>query len=81
MRGLAQSLARDLGPKGVHVAWINIDGSIDIPGRKVGNCTSEDMLDPDAIAETVASPISIAVRGRWNGASVQGEFWQRTPLR
>src|SRR3984893_6505885 len=26
MRGLAQSLARDLGPKGVHVAWINVDG-------------------------------------------------------
>ncbi len=52
MRGLAQSLARDLGPKGIHVAWINVDGSIDIPGRKVGNFTSEDMLDPDAIAET-----------------------------
>jgi NAD(P)-dependent dehydrogenase (short-subunit alcohol dehydrogenase family) len=52
MRGLAQSLARDLGPKGIHVAWINVDGSIDIPGRKVGNYTSEDMLDPNAIAET-----------------------------
>jgi NAD(P)-dependent dehydrogenase (short-subunit alcohol dehydrogenase family) len=52
MRGLAQSLARDLGPKGIHVAWINVDGSIDIPGRKVGNYTSEDMLSPDAIAET-----------------------------
>ena len=52
MRGLAQSLARDLGPKGIHVAWINVDGSIDIPGRKVGNYTSEDMLNPDAIAET-----------------------------
>jgi NADP-dependent 3-hydroxy acid dehydrogenase YdfG len=52
MRGLAQSLARDLGPRGIHVAWINVDGSIDIPGRKVGNYTSEDMLDPDAIAET-----------------------------
>jgi NAD(P)-dependent dehydrogenase (short-subunit alcohol dehydrogenase family) len=52
MRGLAQSLARDLGPKGIHVAWINVDGSIDIPGRKVGNYTSEDMLSPEAIAET-----------------------------
>ena len=31
MRGLAQSLARDLGPRGIHVAWINVDGSIDIP--------------------------------------------------
>ena len=30
MRGLAQSLARDLGPRGIHVAWINVDGGIDI---------------------------------------------------
>lgn len=52
MRGLAQSLARDLGPKGIHVAWINVDGVIDIPGRKIPNFTSEDMLSPDAIAET-----------------------------
>jgi NAD(P)-dependent dehydrogenase (short-subunit alcohol dehydrogenase family) len=35
MRGLAQSLARDLGPKGIHVSWINVDGSIDIPERVV----------------------------------------------
>ena len=52
MRGLAQSLARDLGPKGIHVAWINVDGSIDIPGRKIPNFTAEDMLSPEAIAET-----------------------------
>jgi NAD(P)-dependent dehydrogenase (short-subunit alcohol dehydrogenase family) len=52
MRGLAQSLARDLGPKGIHVAWINVDGAIDIPGRKLANLKSDDMLDPDAIAET-----------------------------
>jgi NAD(P)-dependent dehydrogenase (short-subunit alcohol dehydrogenase family) len=52
MRGLAQSMARDLGPKGIHVAWINVDGSIDIPGRKVPGLKSEDMLNPDAIAET-----------------------------
>ena len=52
MRGLAQSLARDLGPKGIHVAWINVDGSIDIPGRKIPGMTEQDMLKPDAIAET-----------------------------
>ena len=33
MRGLAQSLARDLGPKGIHVAWINVDGSMSIRER------------------------------------------------
>jgi len=52
MRGLAQSLARDLGPKGIHVAWINVDGSIDIPGRNIPGMKKEDMLNPDAIAET-----------------------------
>ncbi len=52
MRGLAQSLARDLGPRGIHVAWINVDGSIDIPGRRIPGLEPEDMLNPDAIAET-----------------------------
>ena len=33
LRGLVQSLARDLGPQGIHVAWVNVDGVIDIPGR------------------------------------------------
>jgi len=54
MRGLAQSLARDLGPRGIHVAWINIDGGIDTPRVRQGNprFNDEDLLKPDAIAET-----------------------------
>ncbi|MEA2624337.1 MAG: hypothetical protein QOD06_382 [Candidatus Binatota bacterium] len=52
MRGLAQSLARDLGPKGIHVAWINVDGAIDVSGRRGSRVDEEGMLDPDAIAET-----------------------------
>ncbi|MGC1676900.1 MAG: SDR family NAD(P)-dependent oxidoreductase [Candidatus Binataceae bacterium] len=52
MRGLAQSMARDLGPKGIHVAWINVDGVIDIPGRAIPGFKPEDLLDPAAIAET-----------------------------
>ena len=54
MRGLAQSLARDLGPKGIHVAWINVDGSIDIPGARglKPSLRDGDFLKPDAIAET-----------------------------
>ena len=51
-RGLAQSLARDLGPKGIHVAWINVDGAIDLPHRQRPHLAKQDMLDPDAIAET-----------------------------
>ena len=54
LRGLTQSLARDLGPKGIHVAWINVDGVIDIPGRRerFAQLKEEDLLKPDAIAET-----------------------------
>lgn len=46
-RILAQSLARDLGPKGIHVAYFIIDGGIDTAYS--GNAAK---IDPDAIAET-----------------------------
>jgi len=54
MRGLAQALARDLGPKGIHVAWINVDGSIDIRGARglKPSLKDADFLKPEAIAET-----------------------------
>jgi len=54
MRGLAQALARYLGPKGIHLAWINVDGSIDIPGARGLKPTlrEADFLKPEAIAET-----------------------------
>ena len=54
LRGLTQSLARDLGPKGIHVAWINVDGVIDIPARRerFAQLKEEDLLKPGAIAET-----------------------------
>jgi len=54
LRGLTQSLARDLGPKDIHVAWINVDGIIDIPGRRerFAQLKEEDLLKPEAIAET-----------------------------
>jgi NAD(P)-dependent dehydrogenase (short-subunit alcohol dehydrogenase family) len=54
MRGLAQALARDLGPRGIHVAWVNIDSGIDIPRvrERYPQFKDEDLLKPDAIAET-----------------------------
>lgn len=47
-RGLAQSMARELHPQGIHVAWVNIDGAIRNPGR--AEASPDSMLDPDAIA-------------------------------
>jgi len=49
LRGLAQSMARELAPKGIHVAHFVIDGAIRPRGQEDANDT---MLDPDAIAET-----------------------------
>lgn len=49
-RGLAESMARELHPKGIHVAWVNIDGSIRNPGRTEPADQPDSMLCPDAIA-------------------------------
>ncbi len=52
LRGLAQSMARELGPQGVHVAHFVIDGAILNPGRIEPPDEPDSMLDPDAIAHT-----------------------------
>ncbi|MBI2963910.1 MAG: SDR family NAD(P)-dependent oxidoreductase [Deltaproteobacteria bacterium] len=54
MRGLAQSMARSLGAKGIHVAWINVDGVIEVApsGARRPPAGGEDLLQPEAIAET-----------------------------
>ncbi|MEL6883458.1 MAG: SDR family NAD(P)-dependent oxidoreductase [Pseudomonadota bacterium] len=50
-RGLAQSMARELHPQGIHVAWVNIDGAILNPDPNAWRKEGEDtMLHPDAIA-------------------------------
>jgi NAD(P)-dependent dehydrogenase (short-subunit alcohol dehydrogenase family) len=53
VRGLAQSLARDLGPRGIHVAYVNVDGIINIPHirTRMPSLGDEDLLKPAAIAE------------------------------
>lgn len=52
---LAQSMARHLGPQGVHVSYIIIDGVVDIPRTRERFPDREDsfFLKPDHIAETV----------------------------
>ncbi len=52
LRGLAQSLARELSPQGIHVAHFVIDGGIRNPGRAEPPEKPDSMLDPDAIAQT-----------------------------
>ena len=52
-RILAQSLARELGPKGVHVAYLVIDAAIDTPWTRVP-------FNPDAPEDFFAKPDAIA---------------------
>ena len=51
-RGLAQSLARELGPQGIHVAHFVIDGAVSHPSRARPDAAPDSMLSPDAIAQT-----------------------------
>lgn len=52
LRGLAQSMARELSPKGIHVAHFVIDGGIRAHGRMEPADALDSLLDPDAIAQT-----------------------------
>lgn len=54
-RVLAQALARDFGPKGVHVAYLTIDGVIDVPWsrERFADKPDEFFAAPAAIAEEV----------------------------
>ncbi len=52
LRGLAQSMARELAPQGIHVAHVVIDGGIKSAHRSQPTEAPDSLLDPDAIAAT-----------------------------
>lgn len=64
LRGLAQSLAREFGPKGIHVAHVNIDGLIWGRSAQRFAAARETCLEPDAIAELYAN-IAAQPRSAW----------------
>lgn len=53
VRGLAEVMSRDLHPQGIHVAYVNVDGGIDMPMLRKFRPDSkdEDLLKPSAIAD------------------------------
>jgi NAD(P)-dependent dehydrogenase (short-subunit alcohol dehydrogenase family) len=65
LRGLAQSMARELAPKGIHVAHFVIDGGIRNPGREEPPDKPDSMLDPDAIAESYLN-VLMQPRSAWS---------------
>lgn len=52
LRGLAQSIARELAPQNIHVVHVVIDGGIRSPTRVEPPDRPDSLLDPDAIAQT-----------------------------
>jgi NAD(P)-dependent dehydrogenase (short-subunit alcohol dehydrogenase family) len=52
LRGLAQSMARELSPQGIHVAHFVIDGGIMSERRPMPADKPDSLLDPDAIAQS-----------------------------
>jgi NAD(P)-dependent dehydrogenase (short-subunit alcohol dehydrogenase family) len=52
LRGLVQSMARELSPQGIHVAHVVIDGGIRSARRTEPADAPDSLLDPDAIATT-----------------------------
>jgi NAD(P)-dependent dehydrogenase (short-subunit alcohol dehydrogenase family) len=51
LRGLAQSAAREFGPKGIHVAHFIIDGAVRAAHREDPADRPDSTLDPEAIAQ------------------------------
>ncbi len=54
-RSLAQSMARQLWPSGIHVAYVILDGSVDLPGARSARPDAPDdaFIAPDEFAATV----------------------------
>lgn len=58
LRGLAQSAAREMAPKGIHVAHFVIDGGVRSAERPDPADKPDSTLDPDAIAQTYLAILS-----------------------
>ena len=52
LRGLAQSMARELSPSGIHIAHVVVDGGIRSARRAETADKPDSLLDPEAIAQT-----------------------------
>ena len=64
VRGLAEALARELWPKGIHVAHVVIDGVLDTPALREGGGAEGPLLDTDAVAQAYWD-LARQERGAW----------------
>jgi NAD(P)-dependent dehydrogenase (short-subunit alcohol dehydrogenase family) len=65
LRGLAQSMARELAPQGIHVAHFVIDGGIRSDRRPEDPSKPDALLDPEAIAQSYLAVLN-QPRSAWS---------------
>jgi NAD(P)-dependent dehydrogenase (short-subunit alcohol dehydrogenase family) len=68
LRGLAQAMARELSPKGIHIAHFVIDGGVRSPERgrvETAGATPDSLLDPEAIAQSYMAVLA-QPRSAWS---------------
>jgi len=65
LRGLAQSMARELAPQGIHVGHFVIDGGIRSDKRPDDPSNPDALLDPDAIAQSYLAVLN-QPRSAWS---------------
>jgi short-subunit dehydrogenase len=65
LRGLAQSMARELSPQGIHIAHFVIDGGIRSGRRAEPQDQPDSLLDPDAIAQSYVQVLN-QPRSAWS---------------
>jgi len=76
LRGLAQSAARELAPKGIHVAHFVIDGAVRSATRPDPADRPDSTLDPDAIAQSYLSVLA-QPRSAWT-SEIELRPWVET---
>lgn len=76
LRGLSQSLARELQPQGIHIAHFVIDGGIRSARRPESDDKPDSLLDPDAIAQTYLDVLK-QPRNAWS-SEIEMRPWVET---
>lgn len=76
LRGLSQSLARELQPQGIHIAHFVIDGGIRSARRAEPDDKPDSLLDPDAIAQTYLDVLK-QPRSAWS-SEIEMRPWVET---
>lgn len=65
LRGLAQSAARELGPKGIHVVHVVVDGGVRSAARPDPADRPDSTLDPDGVAQAYLAALA-QPRSAWS---------------